>query len=69
MDSLKELDVRANKKQVCKISEDVIAALKIHRCMIRGQYTCSHSSSSQHDCLHEGGVVAKGKKKKGDKKK
>lgn len=46
---LKELDLRALKKQVCKITPEIVDALKKNRCVIRG------------------GVVKKGKAKKGKK--
>lgn len=36
MDSLKDLDLRAAKKQVCKITPEVVASLKSHFCHIRG---------------------------------
>lgn len=36
MESLRELDLRAPKKQVCKISPEVVDALKHHFCKVRG---------------------------------
>ena len=36
MVSLKELDLRAAKKQVCKITPELVDALKMHFCKIRG---------------------------------
>ena len=47
MTALRELDVRAPKKQVCKIPPEVAEILKTQQCVIRG------------------GVVKKGKGKKG----
>jgi hypothetical protein len=36
MVSLRELDLRAAKKQVCKITPELVAALKERFCMVRG---------------------------------
>lgn len=36
MTELKELDLRATKKQVCKITPELVDALKQHYCKIRG---------------------------------
>jgi hypothetical protein len=36
MVELKELDLRAPKKQVCKIDEEKIDILKSRRCVVRG---------------------------------
>jgi hypothetical protein len=36
MISLRELDLRASKKQVCKITPEMVSALKEHFCKIRG---------------------------------
>jgi hypothetical protein len=36
MTELKELDLRAAKKQVCKISPELVEALRQHFCKIRG---------------------------------
>ena len=36
MSALKELDLRAAKKQVCKITPELVDALKQHFCKIRG---------------------------------
>lgn len=35
-ESLKELDVRSDKKQTCKMTPEFAAALKVRRCNIRG---------------------------------
>lgn len=35
-ENLKELDVRSDKKQTCKMTPDFAAALKFRRCNIRG---------------------------------
>jgi len=34
--SLRELDLRAAKKQVCKVPPDVLEALELQKCMVRG---------------------------------
>lgn len=34
--NLRELDVRSEKKQTCKMTPEFAAALKIRRCTIRG---------------------------------
>lgn len=47
MTSLRELDLRAMKKEVCKIDQDVVESLQAQNCIVRG------------------GVVKKGKPKKG----
>ena len=36
LSDLQELDLRAAKKQVCKISPEVVDALKQHFCKVRG---------------------------------
>jgi hypothetical protein len=36
MESLRELDVRAAKKQVCKVAQDVAEILIARKCMLRG---------------------------------
>lgn len=36
MESLKELDVRAAKKQVCKVPQEVAEILMARKCMLRG---------------------------------
>jgi hypothetical protein len=36
MTSLRELDLRAPKKQVCKIPQNVVDALKLQKCVLRG---------------------------------
>lgn len=36
MSALRELDVRATKKQVCKINQDVAEVLKEQMCKVRG---------------------------------
>ena len=36
MESLQELDVRAAKKQVCKIAQEVAEVLMAKKCMLRG---------------------------------
>ena len=35
-ENLKELDIRAPKKQICKITPEIVEALKHNRCVIRG---------------------------------
>lgn len=35
-ESLKELDVRSDKKQTCKMTPEFAAALRVRRCNIRG---------------------------------
>jgi Leucine-rich repeat (LRR) protein len=44
---LKELDIRAPKKQVCKITPDMVDALKKNRCIVRGGVVKKAKSSKR----------------------